>query len=86
MNNVYIISSASVLEGRLDCNGILVRENYEDAIYNRQIIDQCYDIVRYDCIETLNEELGGNVIDMTGTDKQVCRRFYNAYHKLALAV
>ena len=36
MNSVYIISSASEIEGKLQCNGILIRENYEDAIITVQ--------------------------------------------------
>ena len=32
MDAVYIISSASVIDGKLQCNGILVRETYEEAI------------------------------------------------------
>ena len=36
MNIVYIISSASVIDGKLECNGILIRDNYEDAIITVQ--------------------------------------------------
>lgn len=36
MNIVYIISSASVIDGKLECNGILIRDNYEDAIITAQ--------------------------------------------------
>ena len=36
MSVVYIISSASVIEGKLQCNGILIRETYEDAIITAQ--------------------------------------------------
>ncbi len=32
MNTVYIISSASVIDGKLQCNGIFVKETYEDAV------------------------------------------------------
>ena len=54
-----------------------------DAVYTKARIDMLYDIARYDCIEAINAEVGGNVVDMTGTDKQVCRRFYEAYGKIA---
>ena len=36
MNAVYIISSASVIKGKLTCNRILIRETYEDAIITAQ--------------------------------------------------
>ena len=36
MNGVYIISSASEIDGKLQCNGILIRENREDAIITAQ--------------------------------------------------
>lgn len=36
MNIVYIISSASVIDGKLECKGILTRDNYEDAIITVQ--------------------------------------------------
>ena len=32
MNIIYIISNASVIDGKLEHNKILVRDNYEDAI------------------------------------------------------
>ncbi len=61
-------------------NNTLSVEAKLDAVYTKQMIDTCYDVARYDCIEELNELLGGNVIDMTGTDKQVCKRFYREFH------
>lgn len=36
MNSVYIISNASEIDGKLQCNGILIRESYEDAIVTVQ--------------------------------------------------
>ncbi len=36
MDAVYIISSASVIEGKLQCNGILIRETYAGAIITAQ--------------------------------------------------
>ena len=36
MDGVYIISSASEIEAKLQCNGILIRETYEDAIITAQ--------------------------------------------------
>jgi len=56
-----------------------------DAVFAKQSIDTFYDIARYECIEGINEILGGNVIDMTGTDKQVCKRFFAEFHVYATA-
>ena len=67
-------------------NNTLSVEAQVDAVYTQTMINRCYDIARYDCIEELNELIGGNVVDMTGTDKQVCRRFYFTYRKLAAAL
>ena len=50
-----------------------------DFTFNKAKVDMLYDLVRYDCIEEINRLVGGNIVDMVGTDKQVCRRFYEAY-------
>ena len=36
MSCMYIISSSSVVDGKLQCNGILTAETYEDAIIKTQ--------------------------------------------------
>ena len=43
-----------------------------------------YDIVRYDCIEELNALIGTNVVNMVGTDKQVCNRLYRMVEEAGL--
>ncbi len=78
------IKQAKKLEGqlygaRVMGNNTLSVEAKVDAIYTKQSIDTFYDVARYDCIEELNNLVGGNVVDMTGTDKQVCKRFYEAF-------
>lgn len=50
-----------------------------DFTFNKAKVDMLYDLIRYDCIEEINALVGGNIVDMTGTDKQVCRRFYEAF-------
>ncbi len=87
---IETINQAHQLERSLEServfgNNTLSIEAKVDQLYTREMIRTCYDITRYDCIEQLNDILGGNVVDMTGEDKQVCRRFYFAYRKLAAA-
>lgn len=36
MKEIFIISSASEIEGMLECHGVLLRESYEDAIITAQ--------------------------------------------------
>lgn len=78
------IKQARKLEGqlygsRVMGNNTLSVEAKVDAVFTKQSIDTFYDVARYDCIEELNNLVGGNVVDMTGTDKQVCKRFYEAF-------
>ncbi len=63
-------------------NQTLSVEAKVDAIYTKNMIDTCYAIVRYDCIEAINTHIGGNVVDMTGTDRQVCRRFFEKFKNI----
>ncbi len=53
-----------------------------DEIWTQNDINRKYDIIRYDIIEEINSIVGGNIVDMTGTDKQVCRRFFDAFNKM----
>lgn len=63
-------------------NQVLSVEAKVDAIYTKQTIDTYYDIVRYDVIEEINILVGGNIVNMEGTDKQVCLRFYNKFRNI----
>ena len=47
MNAIYIISGASEIEGKLRCNGILIKKTYEDAIITVQNFI-AYDFGYYD--------------------------------------
>lgn len=36
MKEIYVISSASEIEGKLECHGVLLRDSYKDAIITAQ--------------------------------------------------
>ena len=81
------IEQARKLEGQLFGtrtlgNQTLSVEAKVDAIYTKQTIDTYYDIVRYDVVEEINCLVGGNIVNMEGTDKQVCMRFYNKFRNI----
>lgn len=41
-----------------------------------------YDMTRYGVIEEINNLVGGNIVNMEGTDKQVCMRFYRKFRNV----
>ena len=81
------IKDARRHEGRLYGNRVygnqtLSIEEKVDFSYTVDKINWSYSVVRWDIIEVINETVGGNIVDMVGTDKQVCMRFFNAYKNL----
>ena len=80
-------NQARKLEGQLHStriygNQTLSVEAKIDEIWTQNDINRKYDIIRYDIIEGINDIVGGNIVDMTGTDKQVARRFFDAFNKM----
>ena len=87
---IATIRQAMKLEGHLYGTRVMGNHTLDveakiDAVYTKESINTYYDIARYDCIEELNNLVGGNVVDMTGTDKQVCRRFFKEFSAYATA-
>lgn len=67
------------------------RKDAFDAVEAQMDVDRAqkyvntgYDIARYECIEGINDILGENLVNMNGTDKQVCMRFYNLFKQAGL--
>jgi len=81
------IEYARRLEGKLYGTRVLgnqtaaaeARADFADSWARIQVE---YDMTRYGVIEEINNLVGGNIVNMEGTDKQVCMRFYRKFRNV----
>ena len=86
-DSILSVRKACRLEGMLygshvygnQTEAIIVKANPEDTV---KAIAQEYDMTIY-CIHEINNLVGGNVVDMSGSNATVCKRFYYKYRNIA---